>query len=287
MSQTLNYRGTRARQISLVFAASLVMVKVLHFQHAAWISFAVMMIDVGFDPGTTIHRAIHRFWGSMLALLLSFILIYLINLHATWIFIIIPVIIFFAFFSVGKYYAYPTIFTVTMTALGLAYYTPDNYFVDEFLYDYMRCTITALGICVVFEYFIFKKNNLSHLFYIELQETLIHQLSELIRLVTQKSMSSSQFLKLSVACNMKILELESFIHTNQHNYRRQTPYFHDYEPFHSQVTWVYQCSRQLYVMRPSPSQELIQQAQKALEQLTTMKQTLLSLAKESLRGTKT
>src|SRR3990167_8423105 len=117
----LDYRTTRAFQICVVFAATIMVQEWLKFAHSGWIGFAVMMIYAGFDSGTSLHRTRHRFWGSMLGLLLSYVLWFFIRIHYETIFLVIPIVVFMAFFSLGKFYVSPTIFTVTLTALGIDY----------------------------------------------------------------------------------------------------------------------------------------------------------------------
>lgn len=243
----LDYRATRAFQICVVFIATLAIQDWLQFSHAGWIGFSVMMIYAGFDSGTSLHRTQHRFWGAMLGLLLSYVLWFIIRIHYELIFLIIPIIVFMAFFALGKFYVSPTIFTVTLTALGLDYYTIDHYSVDEFFFDYFRATLVALGICVFFEFFIFKKGNLTHKFYFDLQRALVFQLEKLFFIVTRYPIRQSQYLKVSAQLNVSVLELHAFFMTVKHDYHIQNHYFNDLDPFNELVEKTYQNIRQLFV----------------------------------------
>jgi hypothetical protein len=218
MFKSLNYLNQRSQQICTVFLFTLITQKLLNFLHSGWIGFTVMMIYVGYDTGTSLHRTMHRFWGTLLGLLLAFVLIGVIRVHASFILLVIPCTLFMAFFSLGKLYAYPTIFTVTLTALGLDYYPSDQYHLYEFLFDYFRATLAALGLCVFFEYFIFKRNNLTPYFYLELEKKLTELMQQLTRLANETPSRHSQFLKLSAEFNARLIEFNQFIMTMQHDY---------------------------------------------------------------------
>ena len=103
MLHTFEYRSTRALQICIVFVTALVLERMLNYSRAGWIGFIVMMIYVGFDSGASIHRTMHRFWGTVLGLVLSYFLWQLGLLDFRLMLTVIPIVIFlsfFAFFSV-------------------------------------------------------------------------------------------------------------------------------------------------------------------------------------------
>ncbi len=210
----------------------------------------------------------------MLGLLLSYVLFILIRLDYDLILIIIPVIVFMAFYSLGKYYVSPTIFTVTLTALGLDYYTSDVYAVDIFFFDYVKSTITALGICVFFEFFIFKKNNLTHKFYLDLQQALVNQLKSLLNLVTTQPIRRSYYLKLSVQFNVKALELHAFLNAVKHDYHFENHQFNQLEEFNETIELAYQNIRQLFVSGPERLENLVLETKNTLERLTVISQGL-------------
>ena len=209
----MDFRSMRALQICIVFVATLVFQRWLQFSHAGWIGFAVMMIYAGFDAGSSIQRTFHRFWGAIFGLLLSVILCVIGQIDYRLIIIIIPIVVFFAYFSLGKIYAFPTIFTVALTALGTDYYSPANYDTYNFFFDYFRATSMALFICVFFESIVFRKQNLTNLFHHELVNTIIQQLQQLVTLVSTKPLRQSRYLKLSIQCNVKIVELQTTINS--------------------------------------------------------------------------
>lgn len=268
----LDYRTTRALQICMVFVTTLAIQRWLQFAHSAWIGFSVMMIYAGFDSGTSLHRTMHRFWGAMLGLFLSYILWFIIRLHEELILFIVPMVVFMAFFLLGQLYVSPTIFTVTLTALGTDYYTVDHYHVKDFFFDYARSTVIALGICVVFEYFIFRKNNLTHKFYFDLQQTLVRQLERLFIVVSTQPIRRSQYLKLSIQLNANIIALQSFLITVKHDYHFQKNNFNELEHFNKRVEDTYQNIRQMFINNSEQVFDLALQTRKHLDQLFILSQ---------------
>ncbi len=271
-SLTENYRLTRALQICIVLVTTLAIQRLLHYLHAGWIGFSVMMIYAGFDPGSTLHRSLHRFWGAMLGLLLSFLLWSVIRIHYEIITLVIPIIVFMAFFSLGKLYATPTIFTVTLTALGTDYYPSDTYGVGEFFYDYARSTATALGICVFFEYFIFKNYKLSTQVYFDLQQTLVSQLERLFALVKTQPLRQSHYLKLSTQLQGNIQQLQAFLVGVKHDYHMQQHVLDERDDFDKLVQITYQNIRQLFVSGTQNQALLLANTQGSLDSLVRMSQ---------------
>ena len=270
MLQLTDYRATRALQICIVFVTTLAIQRGLNFTRAGWIGFAVMMIYAGFDTGASLHRTFHRFWGAIFGLFLSYVLWFIGRIDYRIILMIIPVIVFMAYFSLGKYYAYPTTFTVTLTALGADYYPSETYYVALFFFDYFRATTIALGICVVFEYFIFKKSHLTHLFYRDLQQLIVQQLNELLTLVSTKPLRRGKFLTLSVQFNARILELNAFSCTSKHDYHLQYQQFDQLQLFHATAETIYQNIRQLFVGAPTNMDNLLFETKNKLDQLNDM-----------------
>ena len=248
MLKTIDYRSTRAMQICIVFVTTLALQRWLLYSHAGWIGFAVMMIYAGFDPGTSIHRTLHRFGGAILGLLLSYFIWIMGLIDYRIIIIIIPVVVFLSFFSQGTYYALPTMLTVTLTAMGTYYYSPTNYDASNFFFDYFRSTLIALCICVFFESIIFKRKNVTYKFYAELQQSIVIHLQQLLRLVSTSSPHQSRFLKLSVLCNAKILELNAFLRTAKYDYHLSKNIFIEQQEFNVIVEQTYFNIRKLFIL---------------------------------------
>jgi hypothetical protein len=261
-----DYRTIRAFQVCVVFVATLALQRWLQYAHSAWIGFAVMMIYAGFDSGTSLHRTQHRFWGAIFGLLLSYVLWFIMRVHYELIFLVIPCLVFMTFFSLGKFYATPTIFTVSLTALGIDYYTIDGYHVSEFFFDYFRSTLLAFSICIFFEYFIFKEKNLTRQFQTDLQKNLIAQLDALFNIVTTYPVRRSQYLKLSTHLDASILEWRSFFIALKHDYHVKNKE-ENTRQFNELVDKVYQHIRQLFILEGDHASQLNEEVKRMLNHL--------------------
>ena len=275
MLKTIDYRSIRALQICIVFAATLAIQRILLYSHAGWIGFAVMMIYAGFDAGASIDRTLQRFSGMLLGLLLSYFIWMLGVMNYRVMIIIIPIVVFFAFFALGKSYAFPTIFTVTLTALGTDYYAPTHYDVSNFFFDYFRSTLVALCICIFFEGIVFKRKSVTHKFYQELQHLILLQLQQLLTLVSTEPHHQSRFLKLSVQFNVKILELRAFVQVARHDYRFQHIGFNELQEFNEMVEQAYLNIRRLFILAPQTDETLVFETTQCIHRLDVLSQAAL------------
>lgn len=261
-------------QICIVFTATLAIQNFFSFAHAAWTGFAVMMIYAGFDAGAVMQRTFHRFWGALLGLLLSYILWFIGHIDYRLLFMIIPLVVFLAYFSLGKLYAIPTIFTVTLTALGTDFYSTDSYFVAWFFSDYFICTVIALIICAIFEYFVFKRSNLTHKFYADLQKDVISNLNELLSVVMNNVLNQSSYLKHTVKFNQKVLEFNNFVRTVAHDYHVQDGLLAELDVFSYKMKVAYNNIRKLFVLHQTGiHDQLINETVQLIEHLTELTQT--------------
>lgn len=267
MFKIVDYRKTRALQICLVFATALAVQRLLAYSHAGWIGFAVMMIYAGFDRGASLLRTIHRFWGAVFGLLLSYFLWIMGQVDFRLILVVIPFIVFMAYFSLGKLYAFPTIFTVTLTSLGADYYGGNNYAVPNFFFDYLLSTVVAFSLCSMFEFFIFRGSQLSRKFYIDLQKRIITRLNKLFYIVTQRPMLESTYLQASITLNTNILDLYAFVDAAKHDTHSEIDFHDELIFFSSVVQQVYHNIRRLFVIAPSRNELLELETQNILEQL--------------------
>lgn len=270
MLKNINYRTTRAMQICIVLATTLAVQDFFSFAKSAWTGFAVMMIYAGFDAGSTLHRTFHRFWGALFGLLLSYILWFIGHIDYRLLFMIIPIVVFMAYFSLGKLYAIPTIFTVTLTALGADFYNNDTYFVAWFFSDYFICTGIALIICVSFEYFIFKQNNLTHKFYTDLQKEIVVDLQDLFSIVTAGHLSQSKYIKATVKFNQKVLEFNNFITTSKHDYKVQENYLPELELFNHDMKEAYHSIRKLFLLDPNKFPIIVEETTMLIKKLDSL-----------------
>ncbi len=255
MSQTFEYRSTRALQICIVFVTTLLIERLLNYSRAGWIGFIVMMIYVGFDSGASIHRTMHRFWGTVLGLVLSYFLWQLGLLDFRLMLTVIPIVIFFAFFSLGKFYAYPTIFTVSLTFLGTAYFSPSDTNAYNFFGDYFKSTSVAFFICFMFEGLIFRKSHLTRKFYYDLQKSIISELESLYSLGVTIPSNQNRFLRGSAVCRVKIHELHGFEQMAQHDLGLEQG-LGNTESFHALVSRTLHDIRLLFLLSAGPTSEL-------------------------------
>ncbi len=267
MFKNISFRMLRALQICLVFTSTLAIQEMLNFPKAAWTGFAVMMIYAGFDTGSTMQRTFHRFWGAVLGLFLSYIIWFIGHIDYRTLFLIVPLIIFFAFYSLGKLYTFPTIFTVTLTALGSDYYSTNSFYVGWFFSDYLLCTIFALIICILFEYFVFKHSNLTHRFYFDLQKEIIHRLEDLFNLAKKPPISNSRWLKRTVLFNSSVLEFNNFVNRTRHDYHVKDNLLNELELFSNDMKHAYQNLRRLFILSPGSNNELIEETMHLIDNL--------------------
>jgi len=253
---TFEYRSTRALQICIVFVTALVLERMLNYSRAGWIGFIVMMIYVGFDSGASIHRTMHRFWGTVLGLVLSYFLWQLGLLDFRLMLTVIPIVIFLSFFTLSQFYAYPTIFTVSLTFLGTAYFNPSDTSAYNFFADYFKSTLVAFFICLMFEGLIFRKSNLTKKFYYDLQKSIILELESLYSLGMTIPTNQNLFLRGSALCRVKIHELYGFEQTAQHDLGLEEHGLGNTESFHALVSRTLHDIRLLFLLSAGPDSEL-------------------------------
>lgn len=206
----LSYRSVRSIQISTVFFFTIIVQELFHYPRAGWTGFAVMMIYAGFDNGTTIFRAYHRFLGMLLGLFSGYLLWFVGHIDYRLLIIVIPITIYFAYFLAGQAYSVPTVFTVNTSVIGTGYFdtSSSSYTVTYFLIDYLMCTVIAFAIILVFEYFWFSRYRLMGLFIRDTQADVIRKLYRLIHLLNQDKISRTAWFKACIAFTDSLFEME-------------------------------------------------------------------------------
>lgn len=262
-----DYYNTRAVQICIVFTCAQLLEGYFHFTRAGWIGFAVMMIYAGFDSGASIHRSKHRFWGAVLGLLLSYFLFILIRFNDDLIWLIVPVILFMAYFTVSKLYVTPTIFTVSLTGLGADYYQSDSFAVQSFFEEYFFSTLIAYLLCVLLEYYVFKRADLSNRFYKESQEKIISNIEGLFELLVTRRINSSKFLKKTAEIDEQLSKIGTFVRTSRHNYSMHKDFYKSSKQFDIQAEHVYKHLHTLYINKDTGREDLILQTKSLLDNL--------------------
>lgn len=213
----LSYRSLRGIQISTVFFFTIIIQQLFHYPRAGWTGFAVMMIYAGFDNGTTILRAYHRFLGMLLGLFSGYLLWFLGHVDYRLLIIIIPITIYFAYFLAGQAYSVPTVFTVNTSVIGTGYFdtSGSSFNVTNFLIDYLICTVIAFAIILVFEYFWFSRYRLMDLFIKDTQTDVIRKLYRLIHLLNQDKIRRSDWFEGCITFTDSLFEMEKLARNSQ------------------------------------------------------------------------
>ncbi|RUR08648.1 FUSC family protein [Legionella sp. km772] len=245
----LSYRSLRAVQISTVFCFTIIVQEGLRYPRAGWTGFAVMMIYAGFDNGTTILRAYHRFWGMLLGLLSGYLLWFLGHIDYRLLLIIIPLTIYLAYFLAGQAYSVPTVFTVNTSVIGTGYFdTSTSVFpLTFFLTDYVMCTVIAFIIILIFEYFWFSHYKLINLFIIDNQAEMVRKLYHLIHLLNQNKIRRSDWFDACVSYTDSLFEMEKLARNSQFIRRAKGTLGDDFNEFLALNSRIFVYLKALYI----------------------------------------
>jgi len=216
VAKHLDYRSMRGLQISIVFTFTIFIQEFFNYPRAGWTGFAVMMIYAGFDNGTTLLRAYHRFLGVLLGLLSGYLLWFIGHIDYRTLIIIIPVTVFLAYFLVGHAYSVPTVFTVNTAIIGTGYFDTHNLFsITFFLVDYFICTIIAFTIIVLFEYFWFRRFHMMRRFINDTQAEVISGLNRLVLLLNSNKIKRGDWFRSCIKLTGSIFAVNSLINNAQ------------------------------------------------------------------------
>ena len=212
----LSYRVLRGFQISTVFFVTIVVQEWIRHPHAGWSGFALMMIFGGFDNGTAILRAFHRFAGVFMGLFTGYFLWFCGHLDYRLMYFIVPFTIFCIFFSAGTAYSTSTIFTVCTSVIGFGYYHSQSAFiVSFFLLDYGMCTVIAFAIILLFEFFWFRRYSMMRRFINDIQIEVINNLYHLIHLLNQEKIRRVDWYNSCTLCTTSIFEMNRLLCSSQ------------------------------------------------------------------------
>lgn len=248
MFKNLDYRTIRALHICIVFASSIFIAQQFQIPRGAWTGFTVMMIYVGFDSGSSIQRTIHRFFGVLLGLFFAHIIWFIGHLNYRILFLIIPCLLLCYYYLLGKTYAFPTVFTTALSAIGTDYFASKTFYVQWFFRDYFMCTLLAVFICLFFEFFIFRGFNMTRKFYIDLQKEIIINLENLLTLMQQPKIKKSDFLRMIVVFNKKVTELNTFTQNTRHDYHNKDNLLAELDEFHFYMNTAYHNLRKIFIL---------------------------------------
>ena len=215
-NKRFNYRSARALQICTVFTVTIFLAELLRYPHAGWTGFAVMMIYAGFDNGTTLFRAYHRFLGVLLGLLSGYFLWFLGHLDYRCLILVIPATVFMAYFLVGRAYSIPTVFTVNTSIIGTGYFDiHDSYSISYFLADYFICTLIAFTTILVFEHVWFSRYEMMRRFIRDTQIEAVNQLYDLVDLLEKDKIRRKEWFSKCLKLTNCIFEMNNLVHNKQ------------------------------------------------------------------------
>lgn len=219
---TLSYRSLRAVQISTVFAFTIFIIEWLRFPHAGWTGFAVMMIYAGFDNGTTLFRAYHRFLGVLIGLLSGYGLWFIGHIDYRLLLLIIPITVYLAYYLAGQAYSVPTVFTVNTSIIGTGYFDLQETFpLSFFLVDYGICTLIAFAIIVSFEYFWFSRYSMMKRFIYDSQIELLATLNHLAGLLEHHKIHRKTWFSGCLKLTGLLAEMNGLVQNSQFLLRSQ------------------------------------------------------------------
>lgn len=245
---SFDYRTIRALHICIVFTTAFLIDLLFHIPRGSWMAFTVMMIYAGFDVGTSLQRVIHRFCGVVLGLCMARAIWFFCHLDYRLIFLVIPVLIAVYYYLLGKPYVFPTVFTVVLSVVGSDYFASRSFFVAWFFRDYFMCTIFAVIICWVFEYFIFRHVNMTRRFYSDLQKNLINVLETFFETVKHAPIRKSLYVKATISVNKKMIDLRDFVQNTKNDYHNKDNLIVELDEFNIDVHLIYQNIRKMFVL---------------------------------------
>jgi len=213
-----SYRSLRCVQISTVFFVTLIIQEWVRYPRAGWTGFAVMMIYAGFDNGTTMLRAFHRYLGMIMGLSTGYVCWFMGHLDYRVLIMLLPMSVFFAYFYAGRIYSIPTIFMVNCSVIGLGFFNMDpTSTVTYYVEDYSLCTTVAFAIILIFEYFWFRRHKMMRRFIIDTQAEVLQDLHALVTLLNQGKVRNTEWfnkcLKLARSLNQvtELIQNKQFI----------------------------------------------------------------------------
>ena len=175
-----------------------------------------MMIYAGFDNGTTIARAYHRFLGVLLGVFTGYVFWSVSHYDFRLAYFIIPLTVFSIFFWAGSAYSIPTIFTVSSSILGFGYFDSQSSFVVSFyIIDYTMCTVIGFCIILLFEHFWFRHYQMLHRFIRQIQLDVIKNLYTLVHLLNQDKVRRTDWFKGCIKFTASLFEMDRLLLNTQ------------------------------------------------------------------------
>lgn len=271
-----SYRTLRCIQISTVYFFTFIVQELLRYPRAGWTGFAVMMIYAGFDNGTTIFRAYHRFLGVLLGLYSGYLLWFVGHLDYRTLILIIPLTVFFAYFLTGRAYSIPTVFTVNTSVLGTGYFSTQQAApVFYFIIDYTICTLIAFAIILGFEYLWFSRYRMMQRFISDTQMEVINDLYRLIDLLNQKKIRRTEWFSRCIKLTSSLFEVNTLVQNSQFMVKSQRAVGDEFNQFVTLTNRIFIGLKALYMAYYSKRyhkfdyNQLLQEIQNDLVRLKT------------------
>lgn len=193
---TVNYRLMRGIQISFVFFFIVFVQELWRFPHAGWCGFTAMMIYAGFDNGTTVVRAYHRFLGVVLGVLLGYIIWCFARYNYRVWYFIVPMVVYGTFFWSATVYAIPTIHTVCASIFAFGYFdTQSSFVISYFVMDYLMATLIGFSIIMLVERYWFSHEWMMRRFLRDVQQKVLDELQQLMMLIQQEKIRHIEWIK--------------------------------------------------------------------------------------------
>lgn len=273
----LNYRVLRSLQISFVFTFTILIQQLLHYPRAGWTGFAVMMIYGGFDNGTALLRSYHRFLGVLLGLAMAYFLWIFAHINFRLLFFILPMVVFGVFFFASGAYSVPTIFTVTGSVLGFAYFdTQSGLELTFYLIDYFMCTCIGFAIIVVFETLCFKRYELMARFLNDTQINVLQYLNELFVLLQPGKIRPQNWFNACILLSRNLDEMDRLLTNNLFLKKSEQTVGEDFNKFVELSHRIYIDLKALYIAthtekcKQSAYNLLIEKINRDLQQLQSL-----------------
>lgn len=178
----------RQIQLSMVYMFGLAVYLFTTIPHNWWIFLTVMMMMSAVQPGLILAKSINRGKGTIVGIILSFLLVYV--LHLNYRLVSVVLILSMIFINVPN----PRRYDLTVASMTVMVFLSDSYSFKfpliegpiEVVINRITCTIIGIAICISADHFLFNRFNYSGKVYRLLQEQIIIVSNKLVDNVMQE-----------------------------------------------------------------------------------------------------
>lgn len=244
----ISYRALRSLQICTVFFFAIIVQEWIGYPRAGWTGFAVMMIYAGFDSGTTVLRAFHRFIGMFIGLFIGYVFWFIGHLDYRTLIVLLPMSVFAAYFFAGRIYSVPTTFVVVASVIGVGFFNVDpTATVSYYVEDYSLTTAVAFVMILIFEYFWFRHYGMMRRFIIDTQAEVLQDLYNLVYLLNQGNVHHINWCKCCIKLTRSLHEVEVLIQSVPFMIRYEQAVGGDFVEFVSLANRIFIGLKALYI----------------------------------------